>query len=208
MARGCQPRCERLSDRPKVLDDPHQRAMRGYEPGGVQGASPQVWGPLLPHEGPGTGALGQAGALPWLQEPIWEQISLPERPQSPWPILALHQPRNDTGKDSWPSGGRAGLCGKSAPGCPACMAHPRPTVGTLLHWLDNASVCPGQRHPPPASFCGPCLFPNRCPSPGHVPSLTGPSSAGEPAQSHLPRGLWGVPVCHSGRCCLLPGADT
>lgn len=37
VARGCQLGCECLRDHPKLVDNPHQRVIRGFEPGGVWG---------------------------------------------------------------------------------------------------------------------------------------------------------------------------
>ena len=61
----------------------------------------------------------------------------------------------------------------------------------------------------PASLCGPCLFPSCCPSPGHVLSLRPVACLRQVSLFKVTSagGLWGLPACNSGRCCLLPGED-
>ena len=153
-----------------------------------------------PCEGPGIGALGWAGALSPLQDPSWEQSPLPEFQQPPWLVLALHQPRDDTRKDSWRSRVEP-TPQASTQGCPTYVGNPCPAgVPCCIHWtgmdwpLDDASLHPGQRLPA-------CLSLPTSPLPQLLPSLTRPLSQAD-GQSPLPRRLWG---CQSA---ILEGAGS
>lgn len=61
-----------------------------------------------------------------MQDPSWEKSPLPEFQQSPWPILALHQPR-----DFWLFYVEP-MPQVSTRDCQTCVGNPCPAMGTLL----------------------------------------------------------------------------
>lgn len=131
------------------------------------------------------------------------------------PVLALYQPRDDPGgtrvlpeeglsfveptpqavQPAWlPSAPLWVLCCIDRMACTGPWTMPSPVLDKDF---------------PPASLCGPCLFPNCCPSPGHVLSLRPVACLRQVSLFKVTSagGLWGLPACNSGRCCLLPGED-